>query len=232
MKSGMNKTRGGAGRGLVAFTLIELLIVIAIMGILASLTFPVIQGVNRAKVNSRARAEIKNVESYIDGYKTKLGHYPPSDPNNDPAANTLFFELMGTRVQGGGYVTLDDSGSVSNSALAGLFGASIGGFINSTRGAGDDNSPSAQKFIKQLRPGSYVINTTYFPPALNPNAFLGVALDGPLMYPDANGNKINPFRYNSANPTNNPQSYDLWIDVRVGGKTNRISNWNTEPIKL
>ena len=42
--------------------------------------------------------------------------------------------------------------------------------------------------------------------------------------------KINPYRYNSSSPTNNPRSYDLWIDVLIGGKINRISNWSEQPI--
>ncbi len=40
----------------------------------------------------------------------------------------------------------------------------------------------------------------------------------------------NPFRYNSSNPTNNPNSYDLWVDIVISGKTNRINNWSSEPI--
>ena len=40
---------------------------------------------------------------------------------------------------------------------------------------------------------------------------------------------INPWHYNPINPTNNPDSYDLWIDVVWRGKTNRISNWSKDP---
>jgi hypothetical protein len=36
----------------------------------------------------------------------------------------------------------------------------------------------------------------------------------------------------STNPTNNPGSFDLWIDVLYGGKTNRISNWSKDPQPL
>jgi len=39
---------------------------------------------------------------------------------------------------------------------------------------------------------------------------------------------LNPWRYNSANPTNNPGSYDLWIQLKIGGKTNLISNWSKQ----
>jgi hypothetical protein len=39
---------------------------------------------------------------------------------------------------------------------------------------------------------------------------------------------VNPFSYNSVNPTHNPNSYDLWVDLVIGGKTNRISNWSKQ----
>jgi hypothetical protein len=35
-----------------------------------------------------------------------------------------------------------------------------------------------------------------------------------------------------ATPTNNTRSFDLWIDVIISHKTNRISNWNDKPIVL
>ncbi|HOW79554.1 MAG TPA: hypothetical protein PK406_08895, partial [Verrucomicrobiota bacterium] len=59
---------------------------------------------------------------------------------------------------------------------------------------------------------------------------LGSALEGPLVYQDARGAKLNPWRYNSSNPTNNPNSFDLWMDIAVGGKTNRICNWSDKPL--
>jgi hypothetical protein len=40
---------------------------------------------------------------------------------------------------------------------------------------------------------------------------------------------VNVIRYVSSSPTNNASTYDLWVDVLVGGKTNRISNWSKDP---
>jgi hypothetical protein len=40
---------------------------------------------------------------------------------------------------------------------------------------------------------------------------------------------LNPIRYNSSSPTGNSKTYDLWVDIVVGGKTNRISNWSENP---
>ena len=39
---------------------------------------------------------------------------------------------------------------------------------------------------------------------------------------------MNPWRYNSSNPTNNPGSYDLWIQLKIAGKTNLICNWSKQ----
>jgi hypothetical protein len=39
---------------------------------------------------------------------------------------------------------------------------------------------------------------------------------------------LNPWRYNSSSPTNNPGSYELWIQLRIGGQTNLICNWTKQ----
>jgi hypothetical protein len=44
------------------------------------------------------------------------------------------------------------------------------------------------------------------------------------------GIDVNPWRYTS-NPqsaTNNPGSYDLWVQLVMGGKTNLICNWSKQ----
>ena len=46
----------------------------------------------------------------------------------------------------------------------------------------------------------------------------------PLGQPD-----MNPWRYNSSNPANNPGSYELWIQlVFAPGQTNLICNWTKQ----
>jgi hypothetical protein len=54
-------------------------------------------------------------------------------------------------------------------------------------------------------------------------------VDGPFTTNSIAGKAINPWRYVSSNPTNNTGSYDLWMDIKFGGKTNRISNWSPDP---
>src|SRR5256885_11588291 len=55
-----------------AFTLIELLVVIAILAILAALVIPASRMAAAAKKKSRARSELKQVETFIELYKVSL----------------------------------------------------------------------------------------------------------------------------------------------------------------
>src|ERR1035441_8954511 len=67
-----------------AFTLIELLVVIGVIVLLAALSFPAMQAVQRAQAVARARAELSQLETAIETYKTKLGFYPPDNPYPPP----------------------------------------------------------------------------------------------------------------------------------------------------
>ena len=69
------------------------------------------------------------------------------------------------------------------------------------------------------------------------NTFLGVQLDGPLVVNTVDLKRMSPWSYvaktSTHSPTNNPDTYDLWVDIKVsGGKTNRISNWSKDSIPL
>jgi prepilin-type N-terminal cleavage/methylation domain-containing protein len=203
------------------FTLIELLIVIAIIAILAAMIIPVTGAVNRTKIKSKAHTELEHIATAIELYKAKLGHYPPDNPNN-PALNQLYFELVGTTISNGVYVTLDGAAQISAAALPSVFGPGVGGFINTSRtGAGDESRP-AGRFLNSLKPDETVTIT-------NPPPFLTKLLVAAVPAPP---NYINYFSYVSSNPTNNPNSFDLWVDVIINGKTNRINNWSRQPVIL
>ncbi len=203
------------------FTLIELLVVIAIIAILAGLLLTAGAGIRNKMIKNRAQAELQQVALAINAYKSKLGYYPPDNINNF-GRNQLYFELVGSSFDGSIYQTLDGLGKIQVDALGkipnSIFGVSVPGIMNARRGNSDDGA-NVFAAITGLKSSQYATI-----PGLAPNVVpvLGVQLDGPgnLMI----GN-INPFRYNSSNPTNNPTSFDLWVDIIVAGKTNRISNW-------
>jgi prepilin-type N-terminal cleavage/methylation domain-containing protein len=216
------------------FTLIELLVVIAIMSILASMMFPIGKALNRAKMKARAQGEMTQLETAIQSYKAKLGTFPPDNPAT-PVINQLYYELSGTIVTNTGgsarfYRTLDGNSQLSADAATfqTYFGPRVSGIANTTRAAGDEGV-FAVNFLKgALRPdqvailpsGAKVIVTSLRWPEGQPYH----------PVPGAAFKTVNPWRYNSSNPTNNPGTYDLWVDVIIDGKTNRFGNWSKEPV--
>jgi type II secretory pathway pseudopilin PulG len=209
-----------------AFTLIELLVVIGVIVLLASLSFPALQGVKRAQALSRARAELVLVETAIETYKTKLGFYPPDNATNW-TVNQLYYELKGTTKDGTGYQTLDGSARVLNTGFTAAFGATskITGFMNcSAAGAGDDVA-AAGNFMKALKEGQFLAVDSPVKATV-----LGVAMMGVPAFTGQGAREIVPYGYNSSSPQHNPKSFDLWVDIIAGYKTNRISNWSARPI--
>lgn len=77
----------------LAFTLIELLIVIAIIGVLAGLIAAAAVNALRASRRAQTTLEIKNMSGAIENFKNDYGAYPPNGmnplPQNPPAANSV-----------------------------------------------------------------------------------------------------------------------------------------------
>ena len=61
-----------------AFTLIELMVVIAIIALLAGLTLSTLGYMNKKGAESRARAEVAALSAAIDSFKLDKGSYPPN----------------------------------------------------------------------------------------------------------------------------------------------------------
>ena len=72
-----------------AFTIIELLMVIAIMAVVAGLIVGLASVSGDSKKIKRTEAELAKLVTLIEQYKTKVGVYPPDNPNgNFPERNT------------------------------------------------------------------------------------------------------------------------------------------------
>jgi prepilin-type N-terminal cleavage/methylation domain-containing protein len=213
-----------------AFTLIELLVVIAIMAILAALIIPGAAMAKAARMRGRAKTELNHIASMIEEYKTKLNFYPPTSTNcvgtNLPYC-PLYYELIGTRLENGLFTTLDGSAKITANGVPKNF--NVGGFANTMQGAGTpDEGRVAQNFTHSTLGSKQFMemsgqgnNTTIF--------VIGSSIEGPVMFTGLQGQKLNPVGYNSANPTNNPKSYDLWLDIVIRGKTQRIYSSFTPP---
>jgi prepilin-type N-terminal cleavage/methylation domain-containing protein len=205
-----------------AFTLVELLVVISIIGVLAAFTFPVMTAVKKYQFITHTRAEMGQLEAAIEGYKDAYGFYPPDNPGN-VLTNQLYYELIGTTntdTTTGKFQTLDGSSTVTTAQLNGVFGNSVSAFINCSKPGAGEQVPAGRNFIHELRPAQT-------------KAFNGVTLlVGSVGGPDPNytplaGSTANPWRYISQG-VNNPGSYDLWIQLQIKGKTYLVCNWNNQ----
>jgi prepilin-type N-terminal cleavage/methylation domain-containing protein len=214
-----------------AFTLVEMLVVIAVIVLLAAMLFPIMSAVGMAKLKARTRTQLSQLQTAILYYHTSLGYYPPDNPGIW-ATNQLYYELVGTRMtnENGSdvFYTLDGRSRVAASVLPNAFGSGskITGFMNCTRGSGSDEASARAKncLPNGLRPDQYDTFTNASAGSIV--TLLGTAYDGPIMF-----GKVSPWRYNSSSPTNNPGSFDLWVDILIGGKTNRFCNWNSDMLQ-
>jgi prepilin-type N-terminal cleavage/methylation domain-containing protein len=201
-----------------AFTLIELLVVIAIMAILAAFTLSVLYGVGKLKVVNTATAELEQIQTALDDYKTQYGSYPPANPLNYKL-NPLYYELLGVTNVNGQFETLDSASTVPVATYNTTFG--VGGAINCGKPGNDAEAAKARSFLTGLKPnriGQYPVG----------NSSVGLLVtSAPAQdsaYQPLGVVGLNPFCY--AYPgTNNPTGFDLWIDLKINGKTNRVCNW-------
>jgi len=210
----------------LAFTLIELLVVISIIGILAGFTIPALKAFKRTSLINQTTAEMAQLETAIDSFKAAYGYYPPSNPN-DSRISPLYFELLGTTndTVNGTYFTLDRSASISDlpAQMNSAFGVS--GFVNCMKTTSGEDAPVARSFLSGLKPNR-------FSSATNNNVLTTVlvaSVGGPddSYKPFFGTPGFNPWRY-ACPGTNNPTSYDLWVQLSIGGKTNLICNWSKQ----
>jgi len=210
-----------------AFTLVELLVVISIIALLAALLLPVAGAVKKQSVIHTAQAEMAQLETAIDRYKSAYGFYPPDSTvtiSNIPISQ-LYYELEGTIYDPTNlaYTTLDGSATIQASDVSKAFPV-VSGFVNCSKPNADESTPQARNFLPDLKPNQIAENVTNN----NVRVTLLVGSAGgpdrtyPWGVPD-----LNPWRYVSQG-TNNPGSYDLWIQLSIGGQTNLICNWNKQ----
>jgi prepilin-type N-terminal cleavage/methylation domain-containing protein len=194
------------------FTLIEMLVVIGVIGILAAMIVGLAPLASNSRINARAKGELEQLITAIEAYKAKKGFYPPSNPKDDRLP-PLYYELIGTKkTPDGVYHTLDGKVSITQAEVRN--GYNIEGFVNSTTvdatGSIDPDQGPAQTFHENIKT-TQTLRT-------NEIVYLGIPSKG-------SDGDFSKWRYNSIAPKHNKDSYDLWIELTVRGKTNIYGNW-------
>lgn len=236
-----SKTRRKTGRvqtGRGAFTLIELLAVISIIAVLAGMLVGLAPSAGAKMRESRVRAELAQLVAAIEEYKARYGFYPPDGLHTEddlgrgvrrgtprPELNPLYYELVGMQVikprdPSGYFQSLDGDETLNSAQVQTYFGRD--GIANASperRRILTQNIRASQK--RELFPRGtsqpdidiLVIPVPWpkdRPPVINlPNVAPG----------------LNPWRYVSTNPTNNPTSFDLWAEFYRGTNKVVIGNW-------
>jgi general secretion pathway protein G len=76
------------------FTLMELLVVVAIIVVLAGLTVGGLSAMQRNQAKSKATTQIKLLENALEEYKSEMGRYPERIAGDKTGSNTLYRALF------------------------------------------------------------------------------------------------------------------------------------------
>jgi prepilin-type N-terminal cleavage/methylation domain-containing protein len=189
-------------KGQRAFTLIEMLVVIAIIGTLAGLVLHLGPGIHDAQRRKTVQAQMEQLTLLIEHYKEVKGFYPPG--NNAPEnafLNTLYYELTGTNPP----VGVD------------LAAFRVGGILNEKSASGYkdffSNIKETQFYESSEHRGARFLGIRTKPPA-----------DGPAGF-----NNFCPWYYRPAQEgdatIHNPKGFDLWMRVELNRGPTIIGNW-------
>lgn len=91
------------------FTLLELLVVIAVIGVLAALLFPTVGAARRSAQAARTKVQFTQWAAAIEAFRSEYGHYPAFDPSGlvnggaaaGPAGEHLFRDVLAGRRRDG-----------------------------------------------------------------------------------------------------------------------------------
>jgi prepilin-type N-terminal cleavage/methylation domain-containing protein len=204
-----------------AFTLIEMLVVIAIIGIVAALVVNMNAGAQAAKRNAQVNADKSKLMTMINNYQSKLNFYPPDNGNLAnyslanyaanydawAAINPLLYELTGATNTTNGYIqAFDGTTNVSTNIYYQVFGR---------QSVANSNPDEPHNFFQ---PGPQPKEYTNYYSASGTSNVWGLLVPVSMVSPT--GTPITNFWHYDASSTNrhNLSGYDLWAEYLIGSK--------------
>jgi prepilin-type N-terminal cleavage/methylation domain-containing protein len=209
----------GRGKRILGFTLIELLVVISIIGVLAGMTVGVARLASEKMRRERVKGELDSLVTAIEAYKAKFGCYPQDNlqtsgqgRSDRSAPNPLFYELTGVIYTNSVFLSPLNNERMAPTQLGQFFLRN--GFVNA-----GDQPKDIKNFLPSLKPSQVKAMTNFTPlPSVT-------VLAVPVARLGAKPNEINPWHYIFTNPTNNPNTFDLWAEFAIGKQTVVVGNW-------
>jgi prepilin-type N-terminal cleavage/methylation domain-containing protein len=224
----MNTNEHHHDRPRLAFTLIEMLVVITIMAIVAAIVVSSGQSASIAKKKTQVKAELNRIATLIDNYQAKLNSFPPDNGllvantvnysvyDAMAATNPLIYELIGATNTNSSMVvfnSINSANALPTSEYEAIFNR--GGIANA------DNVEPHNFF----QPGPSTKEYSYY--ASNAAPIVANPFICGLVVPAESTNHLpvsgvvgpNFFRYDSSTTNrHNLASYDLWAEFTIGNK--------------
>ncbi|MCX6859961.1 MAG: type II secretion system protein [Verrucomicrobia bacterium] len=242
-------------RSVAAFTLLELLVVMSIIGILAGMVVGLAPVASTKMKEARVRTELQQLVTLIESYKSRFGVYPPDGVRrvlvegqgfqtlSNPALSPLFYELSGVYLTNAASVDgyfipradADDGDGIRSVELQTWFGRE--GILNAK-----PYELRNRLFVTDFKEGQYAevfrnrsdagyadieVLAVGFSSDASGKRINGLAWpNNRTDHPVPSNKGLNPWRYVSTNPTNNPGGFDLWAEIPVGrDRVKIIGNW-------
>jgi prepilin-type N-terminal cleavage/methylation domain-containing protein len=229
----MNKEFHKHDRSRLAFTLIEMLMVITIMGIVATLVVTMGQAASQKKKIVAVEGEKQKIITMIGNYYSKLNYYPPDNANlasvlaNKPAqydataaTNPLLYELTGGTNYGGSTMAVFNCSNLVVGTTNTL-NTYAGTFMLTGVANGDPLEPH-----NFFQPGPAAKECGPYATNGQGKVIYGLIVPTELVP----GNTNNFWHYDSSTTNrHNMNSYDLWAEFSVGnihGQLKTITNGN------
>jgi len=117
------------------FTLLELLSVLAILGILAALIFPSVSAVRRSASKAKARVQFAQWGAAIESFRGEYGYYPVFDTSNlvnggATAADHPFHDILAAKKRDGSALTAGGPAALQNRKLISFYSFSDADFTS------------------------------------------------------------------------------------------------------